>query len=237
MARNTPQAIQQFRGTATKLDTYTGPVGELTVDTTNKTVRIQDNATAGGHPLVNTTTAQTVAGVKTFVDAPLAPTPATKDKSGKLATTKYVDDALANIDPTDFPKGSKTQAGVIQVGDGLTVSLGVVSVGMVVRPTLVAPFNDKINLTAGTTVTTSLFVSNPSDTHVKTDYKICADEFGQNVVASFSSQTELNSHLFPASALTSLVSGETYYVFARHVGLTYGNSMWSLPKACVAETA
>ena len=43
--------IRQARGTATALDTYTGKEGELTVDTTNKTIRVQDGTTLGGIPL------------------------------------------------------------------------------------------------------------------------------------------------------------------------------------------
>ena len=40
--------IRQARGTATALDTYTGKEGEITIDTTNKTIRVQDGVTKGG---------------------------------------------------------------------------------------------------------------------------------------------------------------------------------------------
>lgn len=40
--------IRQARGTSDALDTYTGKEGELTVDTTNKILRIQDGVTKGG---------------------------------------------------------------------------------------------------------------------------------------------------------------------------------------------
>lgn len=51
MARNTRQAVQQYRGTTEQHSVYTGPVGELTVDTTKKVVVVQDGTTAGGIPM------------------------------------------------------------------------------------------------------------------------------------------------------------------------------------------
>lgn len=51
MPRKTVAAIQHFRGTTAQHNTYTGPAGELTVDTTKKTVVVQDGATKGGNPV------------------------------------------------------------------------------------------------------------------------------------------------------------------------------------------
>ena len=51
MARNTSAAIQQYRGTTEQHANYTGPIGEITVDTTKNTAVVQDGVTAGGHPL------------------------------------------------------------------------------------------------------------------------------------------------------------------------------------------
>ena len=51
MPRKTPQAIQQYRGTTEQHATYTGLIGELTVDTDKKVVVVQDGATAGGIPM------------------------------------------------------------------------------------------------------------------------------------------------------------------------------------------
>ena len=51
MARLTTKAIQQYRGTTDQHQAYTGPIGEITVDTTKKTAVVQDGATPGGHPL------------------------------------------------------------------------------------------------------------------------------------------------------------------------------------------
>lgn len=51
MARKTPDAIQQFRGTTAQHAAYTGKIGELTVDTDKKVVVVQDGVTAGGVPM------------------------------------------------------------------------------------------------------------------------------------------------------------------------------------------
>ena len=44
-------AIQRRRGTATEHNSFTGLAGEITIDTTNNTVRVHDGSTAGGHRL------------------------------------------------------------------------------------------------------------------------------------------------------------------------------------------
>ena len=44
-------AIQRRRGTTTQHNSFTGLVGEITIDTTKNTVVVHDGSTAGGHPL------------------------------------------------------------------------------------------------------------------------------------------------------------------------------------------
>ena len=44
-------AIQRRRGTATEHNSFTGLAGEITIDTTNNTVRVHDGSTQGGHRL------------------------------------------------------------------------------------------------------------------------------------------------------------------------------------------
>lgn len=51
MARKTPAAIQQYRGTTAQHAAYTGKIGELTVDTDKKVVVVHDGVTAGGVPM------------------------------------------------------------------------------------------------------------------------------------------------------------------------------------------
>jgi hypothetical protein len=44
-------AIQLRRGTTSEHSTFTGLVGEITVDTTKDTIVVHDGVTAGGYPL------------------------------------------------------------------------------------------------------------------------------------------------------------------------------------------
>ena len=46
-----PTIVQFRRGTEAQSDAFTGNVGELSVDTTNETVRVHDGSTAGGSRL------------------------------------------------------------------------------------------------------------------------------------------------------------------------------------------
>ena len=46
-----PKQIQFRRGSANEHATFTGAIGEITVDTTNKTLRVHDGETAGGTAL------------------------------------------------------------------------------------------------------------------------------------------------------------------------------------------
>jgi len=55
-----PLQLQLRRGTAAQNNAFTGALGELTVDTDNKTIRVHDNTTAGGTTLVNINATQTL---------------------------------------------------------------------------------------------------------------------------------------------------------------------------------
>ena len=52
--------VQYRRGSAGENNAFTGALGEITVDTTNSTLRIHDGVTAGGFALVGTTATQTL---------------------------------------------------------------------------------------------------------------------------------------------------------------------------------
>lgn len=53
-----PTAIQRRRGTTSAHSSFTGLVGELTVDTDKDTVIVHDGSTAGGFPLARATSSQ-----------------------------------------------------------------------------------------------------------------------------------------------------------------------------------
>lgn len=54
--------VKLRRGTAVQHQTFTGAVAEITVDTTNNSIRVHDGATAGGHQLLKTTLANIADG-------------------------------------------------------------------------------------------------------------------------------------------------------------------------------
>ena len=52
--------VQLRRGSSTENDAFTGALGELTIDTTNDTVRVHDGSTAGGFQSAKLTGTQNV---------------------------------------------------------------------------------------------------------------------------------------------------------------------------------
>lgn len=52
--------VQYRRGSQAQNDAFTGALGEITVDTTNETLRVHDGSTAGGFALVGAAAAQTL---------------------------------------------------------------------------------------------------------------------------------------------------------------------------------
>lgn len=120
MARNNPEPIQQFRGTTTAVAAYTGPVGEIVIDTDKNTVVVQDGVTAGGHyqakdsDVVHRTGDETVGGQKTFTSVVQGVTPDSTATGTELATAAWV--------------RSLTGSGGVSAGDGITITDGVVSI-------------------------------------------------------------------------------------------------------------
>ncbi len=51
MTMKTARQVQIRRGTADEHNTFVGAIGEITMDTTNKTIRVHDGQTPGGIPL------------------------------------------------------------------------------------------------------------------------------------------------------------------------------------------
>jgi len=119
--------VQNRRGTTAEHSTFTGANGELTVDTTKKTVVVHDGATAGGVPLAKEsalssylTTANAALSYApkdspVFVGNPVGPTPAVGNRSNSLATTAYVVDGFAPIASPVFT-GTATAPSVTVTG-------------------------------------------------------------------------------------------------------------------------
>tara|TARA_R100000329_G_C7588901_1_gene208825 strand:- start:344 stop:838 length:495 start_codon:yes stop_codon:yes gene_type:complete len=58
--------IQFRRGTTSEHSSFTGAVGEVTVDTTKDTMVVHDNSQAGGYPMANLKTAQEFTKTQNF---------------------------------------------------------------------------------------------------------------------------------------------------------------------------
>lgn len=54
--------VKLRRGTSAQHNTFTGALAEITVDTTNNSIRVHDGTTAGGHQLLKTTLANIAVG-------------------------------------------------------------------------------------------------------------------------------------------------------------------------------
>jgi hypothetical protein len=91
--------VQLRRGTATQHDTFTGAVGEVTVDTTNETLRVHDGSTVGGVRLAKLSEAGG-SGTVTSVDSGTGLTGGPITASGTLS---IADDGVtaAKISSTD----------------------------------------------------------------------------------------------------------------------------------------
>lgn len=81
--------IQRRRGTTAQHSTFTGALGELTVDTDKKTVVVHDGITAGGHPLAVASKYAPLAS-PALTDVPTAPTATAGTNTTQLATTEFV---------------------------------------------------------------------------------------------------------------------------------------------------
>lgn len=86
--------IQRRRGTAVEHTAFTGAVGEITVDTTNNTVRVHDGVTAGGTRLAKFSEIPTVDPAYGFfrkTDPALVAWTKTGNGTATTATTLYIE--------------------------------------------------------------------------------------------------------------------------------------------------
>lgn len=112
-------AVQLRRGTTAEHSTFTGAVGEVTVDTTKDTVVVHDGATAGGHPLVKETAVGTTVAEQTSASGSLklpTGTEAERDGSPQAGYLRF------NEDTDGFEGYNGTSWG--SVGGGNATSFG-----------------------------------------------------------------------------------------------------------------
>jgi hypothetical protein len=94
--------IQYRRGSQAQNDAFTGALGEITVDTTNKTIRIHDGSTVGGNTAVTTFATQTL----------INKTLSTPSVTGTLSSTGLIN-TTANIICSVLDAGSIECTGIV----------------------------------------------------------------------------------------------------------------------------
>jgi len=109
-------SVQLRRGTDTEHSSFTGAVGEVTVDTTNNTLRVHDNSTAGGIRLAKLSeaggsgTVTSVGSGTGLTGGPITTSGTLSIASGGVDTTQLADDAVTadKLADTTVTAGSYT---------------------------------------------------------------------------------------------------------------------------------
>lgn len=110
-------AFQRRRGTTAQHATFTGLLGELTVDTDKKVVVVHDGSTAGGFPLVGKTTTDVLTNKSLsdsttyFVDASDNTKKITVDVGGTTSITGTIATAFTTAKTITIPDATDTLVG------------------------------------------------------------------------------------------------------------------------------
>jgi len=111
-----PTVVQFRRGTTAQNNSFTGAVGEISIDTTLGTIRVHDGATAGGATIVNTTAAQTLTN-KTI---PYIPGATVIGGTGNLVANASTTSTSSTTGALVVPNGGAGIAGDVTVGGNVT---------------------------------------------------------------------------------------------------------------------
>lgn len=139
--------VQFRRGTSTEHNSFTGVVGEVTVDTTNNTLRVHDGSTVGGTRLARfseivATTRQVIAGSGLAgggaLSADVTLNIGTASTGRIVVNADTIDLATTAVTPATYGDGSTYPSitvdayGRITAASGITLSAGGVSLGLAV---------------------------------------------------------------------------------------------------------
>jgi hypothetical protein len=122
-----PYQIQLRRGTTAQNTSFTGAIGELTIDTQLNVVRVQDGSTAGGWPLVGTSATQTLTN-KTL-SAPVIAGGLTSDNSGVVRIQSTTASTTTTSGALQVSGGAGV-VGNVNVGGNINVAGNVISGGI-----------------------------------------------------------------------------------------------------------
>ena len=117
--------IQYRRGSSSQTASFTGALGEITVDTTNKVVVVHDGATLGGFSGVGTTATQTLTN-KTLSSAVLTGTLTANGgtgSSGQFLSSTGSGVAWATVDATSIANGTSSVT-VVASGGNIRANVG-----------------------------------------------------------------------------------------------------------------
>ena len=106
--------IQRRRGSTVEHSTFTGAVGELTIDTTKKTVVVHDGSTAGGFPLAKESDALSSSDIGVTIqgyDANLPTWPSSVDAT----EVGYLDGVTSSIQTQIDAKMTPTYTGNVDI--------------------------------------------------------------------------------------------------------------------------
>jgi len=119
--------IQFRRGTTAEHSSFTGAVGEITVDTTKDTAVIHDGSTAGGVPLAKESAIPTVPTITAFAetildDADGAAVLSTLGLTATASELNTLDGITADVNELNILDGATVTTAELNILDGATVS-------------------------------------------------------------------------------------------------------------------
>lgn len=114
-----PTQVQFRRGSASQNNSFTGAQGELTINTTDYTIRVQDGSTAGGWATVGLTQTQTLTN-KTLSGATLTGTLTANSSAG--SSGQYLESTgsgvrWSSVDSTQISSGTSSMAVISSGGN------------------------------------------------------------------------------------------------------------------------
>lgn len=192
--------VQYRRGTAVQNASFTGAAGELTIDTTNNIILVQDGSTAGGFPLVGAAATQTLTN-KTYNGTLVS---VTGNVTGGNVLTAGLISATGNV-----TGGNVVTTGNITAGN-LTVSTGTVTVGNIVNSNA----NGVGNIGSSTTYFNTVFAKATSAQYADLAEMYCADaEYQPGTVLEFGGDLEVTaSKISHSTQVAGIVSTNPSYL-------------------------